>query len=66
MFIEYTDEVPGRTNREAVVSFPQNTVLPTADKTDPNSKMVNKKNFDSTAADSTVDFCQTLSGQRTP
>ena len=39
MFIEYTDEVPGRTNREAVVSFPQNTVLPTADKTDPNSKI---------------------------
>ena len=39
MFIEYTDEVPERTNREAVVSFPQNTVLPTADKTDPNSKM---------------------------
>ena len=38
MFIEYTDEVPERTNREAVVSFPQNTVLPTADKTDPNSK----------------------------
>ena len=44
MFIEYTDEVPESTNREAVVSFPQNKVLPTADKTDPNSKMKKEEN----------------------
>ena len=46
MFIEYTDEVPERTNREAVVSFPQNTVLPTADKTDPNSKKSKEEDKD--------------------